>query len=940
MRILKSLFVLFLPVMFAACGDDVTQINQTGIEAVDAEDDLPECTKDNENELVFVKEDLTARICTDGEWVAMNGESSVLPNDTLANDSERVAISLDSLAGFTQKGPFLKGSSVYLYELSDGRTLKQTNGNFTSKITSDDGRYKFSARNLVSQYAMVVVDGYYRNEVSGGISDAPIRLTALTDMRKRSSVNVNLLTHMEFDRVYSLVTLGDSTGKKLTVKQAKRQAQKEILKQFHIELGKNTDAEDMDVFGDSDADAALLAVSVLLQGDSSSSALSVLLTEISNDISGYGEWKNAASKARIADWAMKKDLDGGLAAIRANVEGWNISKTKAPAFEAPVRNFWKKELGVGECTKDKRGALFAIKDKKSAYYAAKDSVYTEGDNSLERLICDASGDTPAWRFASDLEKDVAAFGVASEGAVKRGSIDTTNVYVNDGSWHLGTELDKKFKACIETNKGMTDSMMVKREPVWYICDEDEDASGSYAWREATTAEADTALFGVPETQKDSVKVGNINKSHYYVYDGGKWRFGTDLDKALGACDTTKLNTLANLDGAADDPNAWYICVDNEYVVVEDYRLPATWRKATNYEMDTYGWDVETVAQGAVDSGKVNKNLTYVYEDSAWRQGTRLDRYLKQGCVQSRKDTLVQKAGLEWYTCVADTANDLSWSMEWRRIADTELDLAYWNYFRDSVGTILTAPSGKIRVWDADTLREPDAVENRFNRGCVSYMRGGVYEMDDGMIYLCDEAAWDTETRYFKDTRDSKFYKVVKIGDQTWMAENLNFETDSSFCYNNEESNCTKYGRLYRWAEAVGKSESECGSDVCSLPSGHIQGVCPNGWHLPSKTEWERLLNVAQGAGKAGKYLKSTFGWNDYQDISGNGTDDFGFSALPAGYCYGYGGFSGEGEYTGIWSSTERIFNSAYNIGIFDDGDDVVLYDDYKSYGYSVRCLQD
>ena len=101
--------------------------------------------------------------------------------DTAEADSERVPISLDSIVGLTQKGPFLKGSTVYLYELSDGRTLKQTNGNFTSKITSDDGRYKFSARDLVSQYAMVVVDGYYRNEVTGGTSDAPIRLTALTD---------------------------------------------------------------------------------------------------------------------------------------------------------------------------------------------------------------------------------------------------------------------------------------------------------------------------------------------------------------------------------------------------------------------------------------------------------------------------------------------------------------------------------------------------------------------------------------------------------------------------------------------------------------------------------------------------------------------------------------------------------------------------------------
>ena len=258
--------------LLAACGDTVENVNQTGVELFSSEEDLPECTGKNEGDLAVVKGESSIRVCMDGEWTAMTSEGSgvdgdfscttkelkdgsglkiicngdsigvvlngsdgkagkdgkdgadgedgedgkdaVLPQDTLENDS-----SLDSLTGFTQKGPFLKGSTVYLYELSDGRTLKQTNGNFTSKITSDDGRYKFSARDLVSQYAMVVVDGYYRNEVTGGTSDAPIRLTALTDMRKRSSVNVNLLTHMEFDRVYNLVTKEMKTEKK-----AKQQA--------------------------------------------------------------------------------------------------------------------------------------------------------------------------------------------------------------------------------------------------------------------------------------------------------------------------------------------------------------------------------------------------------------------------------------------------------------------------------------------------------------------------------------------------------------------------------------------------------------------------------------------------------------------------------------------------------------------------------------------
>ena len=316
----------------------------------------------------------------------MNGGFSVTESIL---DSEKVAVSLDSLAGYTQKGPFLKGSTVYLYELSDGRTLKQTNGNFTSKITRDDGHYKFTARDLASQYAMIVVDGHYRNEVTGS-SDGPLRLTALTDMRKRSSTNVNLLTHLEYDRVYQLVTRGDSTGKKLTVKQAKRQAQKEILKQFYIELDDNTDAEDMDVFGSSDADAALLAISILLQFNRNTTDLSVLLTEISNDIAEYGEWKNDSAKTAIAGWAMGTDVGWGiggsysLAKIKQNVANWKLGSV--PNFEKYVRNYWTTVFGIGECNEERDGVVMQNKNAASEY---RTGVFT-CDNGL-------------WRRATDFE---------------------------------------------------------------------------------------------------------------------------------------------------------------------------------------------------------------------------------------------------------------------------------------------------------------------------------------------------------------------------------------------------------------------------------------------------------------------------------------------------------------------------------------------------------
>jgi len=204
-----------------------------------------------------------------------------------------------------------------------------------------------------------------------------------------------------------------------------------------------------------------------------------------------------------------------------------------------------------------------------------------------------------------------------------------------------------------------------------------------------------------------------------------------------------------------------------------------------------------------------------------------------------------------------------------------------------------------------------------------------------------------------DSRDGQTYKTVTIGSQTWMAENLNFKTDSSFCYNNEESYCTKYGRLYRWAAAVGKSESECGFGyTCSFPSGNIQGVCPSGWHLPSKNEWETLFNAISDSSTVGKVLKSISGWNR----SGDGTDDFGFSALPAGYRFSYGSFASRdsvasyyvisteynkaGYYAFFWSSTEYYMDCAYYMSLGYDERGALLDYYIKYYGFSVRCLQD
>jgi len=217
---------------------------------------------------------------------------------------------------------------------------------------------------------------------------------------------------------------------------------------------------------------------------------------------------------------------------------------------------------------------------------------------------------------------------------------------------------------------------------------------------------------------------------------------------------------------------------------------------------------------------------------------------------------------------------------------------------------------------------------------------------------CGGNEYSPETQ-FCDSRDSVIYKYVKIGDQTWMAVNLNFKAKGSKCYNNKPDNCEKYGRLYNWATALALPSS-CNSNDCSskMQAKH-KGVCPNGWHIPSHAEWSDLEKFVGGERKwecegetdncadfstAGKFLKSKTGW----DKNDNGTDDFGFSALPGGSGDSDGRFTSIGS-AGYWcTSTDEGIDSPDNpySRVIWKGDNVSTWGGTKSTLFSVRCLKD
>ena len=187
-----------------------------------------------------------------------------------------------------------------------------------------------------------------------------------------------------------------------------------------------------------------------------------------------------------------------------------------------------------------------------------------------------------------------------------------------------------------------------------------------------------------------------------------------------------------------------------------------------------------------------------------------------------------------------------------------------------------------------------------------------------------------------------------------MAENLNYaytgvkynnssytSDSTSWCYKNKASNCDKYGRLYTWSAVMDSAAqfsvnagTMCGYGKTCTPNSPHRGICPEGWHVPTNEEYSTLYTYIGGSSTAGSLLKSTSGWNN----SGNGTDKYGFSVLPAGYRSYYGDFYNEGGYAYLWSASENDSYSAKNQYFLYDGDYVSQSSRSKYYGQSLRCL--
>ena len=1034
-----------------ACGDDSgssSKANDDDNREVGTLAEMGRCTSEREGDTVYVAEKLTDYLCKNKSWVDL-GE--ILDGETVQSSSSAAkgtssSNAADSAQGFirenisitgaAQKGPFKFGSPLKLRELRlRNDSLIYSGVEYVDEISSNKGDFVIPKVSLVYPYAELTVHGLWRNEVTGEWSKEAMTLQSLTDLSERTEANVNLLTHLEYERAKVLVNKGYS------VSAAKKQADYEIMTAFGFATTIKF-SEELSIFDDRDdnlwydaANATLLAMSVLFMGDRSDSEISDAIESFRRDVAKDGEWNDEKTKAQMADWAQEFDNSK----VRANVKSWNI--LEIPAFEEYMRIFWNNAYGLGGCASTRYGVVSPNTNKLSKNYAVhyiceaagwrkatdyekdtygwdkgKEGDVKKGDvtatyyvfendkwtiakkeTALGLCVGNRNGEIgkidmtyyickeKEWVLASVLEYDTYQFGKGNDGEVRPGKVNADNFYVyENGKWRVSaSEIENNLGACVAGREGEVD----KSGNIYYICK-------SKTWTKATALEYDT--YGWKAGVEGEIKAGSVNASNYYVYKDGKWQIASDIEKDLGGCSAYREGEIGK------SGNIYYIC------------KAKAWTTATVLEYDTYGWN--TGVEGEVRTGNVNTDKYYVYESGTWRTSAGEIENNLGACVTSREGE-VGKSENTYYICkskVWTTASALEYdTYGWKAGAEGEVKAGsvnannYYIYkdgewliasgIEKDLGGCSTSREGEVgksgnvyyicksKTWKTATVLEYDTygkicltdgsivngevvasnkyvcdagkfrtatdLEILLDEGCVSYTEGNeirkyLSESQDS-VYFCNSSLWNA---IMTDSRDGLTYKTVTIGTQIWMAENLNYAytgvpysyngntSDSiSLCYNNDVSNCTKYGRLYTWAAAMDSvgiwstNGKGCGCGVECTPTYPVRGVCPEGWHLPTQTEWNTLFTTVGGKSIAGEMLKST---------SINGRDAYSFSALPAGYWFDGRRYFGENIYAYFWSSTEFYSSRAYMMLLDYNFAEAKLNYEFKYDGFSVRCIKD
>ncbi|MDO4946362.1 MAG: FISUMP domain-containing protein [Fibrobacter sp.] len=792
--------------------------------------ELKYCFDEWEGNRVYTVTSGYTYVCKDEQWVLDRTEPYALTNGTIT--------------GVAQKGPFMFHSVINLTELY-GDSLSKTTRSYTDEVSGNKGDFVIPAVTLENGIVSMEASGRYYNEVTGTWTTTYMTLQSLVeisagDQKKvgRTKANINILTHLEYDRVLKLYRMGYSLAA------AKKQAQQEIMNAFGFPT-KITNAEDLDLFSTANNNGVLMTISLLFLRDLSDSLTAEEISHFRQDIAEDGLWQDSAQKIAMADWAYSFDKN----IVRASVSSWNIAEIAY--FDNSMNDFWQNAYGIGKCTSTRNAEVMKNQNPNSS-------------NKDRYFICRYGS---AWDSATTYEKDTYGWKNDEMGAVKKGSA-TDSFYVYNGTWSYDP-LQTLFQKCDSTKIGMI--LLDTLSNLYKICRESgiDDATAleynTYQWEDGVDGD---------------VKMGSVNTTYYYVWDSDEsaWRASASTQESdLGACTQTIEGVLKTYG------STYYTCHSR------------TWTLSTDLEIDTYGWEAGT--DGELKIGSVNTRNCYIYSVDSWQA----------------------------------TATTMCDTYGWADGTEGEF----------KAGNINTTI---IYVWDSDESAWREAKDEfEKNYGACTTNREGEEGAVEEITYTCTSRNW--VPTQLSDTRDGQSYKIVQIGTQTWMAENLNFvptvESGQSWCYAGSNpvqstSPCTERGRYYRWNAALHKTRSSCGyGSTCSYTT-PIQGSCPTGWHIPTRAEWTTLISFVQTEYSNAVYaLRATTTWT----TSDNATNDYGFDLKAYGSNpYSNGSFSNVGSRADYWTADQYSSNNGYYI-YFSSSSSTTEYAD-KDDARNIRCVKD
>lgn len=250
--------------------------------------------------------------------------------DNLENSNTLPPFSKNELSGYSQKGPFVNGSSLTLFELNS--SYDQTGKVFNTQIIDNTGLFELSNLSLITSFTKLKADGYYFNEVSNKVSQSQLTLYAISDLSENNSVNVNLMTTLEVSRIEYLLSTGLDFGS------AKTQAQSEVMRIFSITRPNISESELLNISQAGDDNAILLAISVILQGYRTEAELTQLLGDISTDIRTDGILNNQQNGSDLINDVRLMNLSSIRNNITNKYQSLGITAT-IPPFEQYIQQF-------------------------------------------------------------------------------------------------------------------------------------------------------------------------------------------------------------------------------------------------------------------------------------------------------------------------------------------------------------------------------------------------------------------------------------------------------------------------------------------------------------------------------------------------------------------------------------------------------------------------